>query len=354
VHASADDDHVVAGADLVRPEEDRAAKEPAHDPAAPVDGDSHADGTPASRTPKPADAVRIRWRTCSSEQEGTSRCTRSLRATTFAGTSATRPWTKPGPSSGIAESIAKVSDHRSPASVHTVQPSVASTQSEPGSSEDRRASASAIRSSPVPGPPTSRSSSGAGRSASSRPGTGGSASSASRASGVPRHVTSETRVLERTSTGDSGTNPHPLGVVEGRAHHARLDAPGTEHRRERAVYRPEPPKADRAPQRGRARARGDAPHHSPVEGERHAPERGGVAVELEPHEPALERELAHALQRDPSDEPRLVHRDRPAKAQLVRVVVGQRVLTEIRVSLLEPEHVERVEPVRDEAEVGPR
>ena len=91
-----------------------------------------------------------------------------------------------------------------------------------------------------------------------------------------------------------------------------------------------------------ARARGHPPDDAAVGEERDPAPR--LALDAESHQVRSSGSAAHALERGLPDEPRLVHRDGPLQAELRRMVVRQRVLSEVQVTLLQPEDVEGAQP----------
>jgi hypothetical protein len=70
------------------------------------------------------------------------------------------------------------------------------------------------------------------------------------------------------------------------------------------------------------------------------------AVEAQTDQPPFERQRVHPLERTLAHERFLLTRHRPAQPEFRGVIVRHRVLRQIDVSLLEPEHVERVEAMR--------
>src|SRR6478736_5453918 len=218
--------------------------------------------------------------------------TRSSPATTLAGTCTTSPWRKPASGSSSRDRRPKLARASSPTIEIAAHPSVVSITSASGSSADRRVATSRATSSVTGGAQSSRSSSSATRHARARPGTRSRSSAPASAEAVT------TPIRARAS---SRTEPGPVGVVEGCPPD---DAAAGEER-------------DPAPR---------------------------LALDAESHQGALERQRSHALERGLPDEPRLVHRDGPLQAELRRMVVGQRVLSEVEVTLLQPERVEGAQP----------
>src|SRR6185503_5775562 len=102
-------------------------------------------------------------------------------------------------------------------------------------------------------------------------------------------------------------------------------------------------------ERGGVGCRRDPTDDRAVEGERCAPELGSVrgrSLELQPREPSCRREFGQPFERGLADEPRLGRVYGPTETELGGRVVGERVLTEVEMTLLQPEHLECVEPQR--------
>src|ERR687896_637458 len=106
----------------------------------------------------------------------------------------------------------------------------------------------------------------------------------------------------------------------------------------------------RAATRSALSSSGKLPPGEPsVRPERDTPELRIASFELEPDQLPLERNGGQALERTCAREP-LPRMHGPAESELGRRVVGQRVLTDVQVALLEPEHLQRVETVGHETE----
>src|SRR5262245_44723508 len=218
----------------------------------------------------------------------------------------------------------------SPVRATPPQPSLVSTTSASASSTARRVATSRSTSPTTSASHTNRTSSSAIRHAVARPGT----RSASSAAGAAHAVTAPI-----TRSAISGTEPLPTGVVEGRRDDRGGRRAGPEVRGERAADAPEPPERDRGADRLGACRGGDTAHHAAGGQQRHAAR--GLAVDPETHELPLEGDLSHPLQGELADEVGLVRRDGPPEPELLRVIVGKRVLRQVEMALLEPEDVER-------------
>ncbi len=333
VHAAADDDHVVARPDLVPAQERPRAEEARHGVVS--EASRICRGLHRSSTRSCEEAPHI---------AGTRRCTRSVgddhphrHVCDVSLREALLRKLEPRQVGERPRVASPRSDQTGPAvgGVQTTASGSATWRSPP------RGGASAV--STVSGSPTSISL--VGGDAVARPGR--------RHGGVDRagarHAGDDAGLVRSSSS----TKSLPLGVVERRRDDRGARGPRSGGARERPTDGADPAQADPRLQSFRARARRDAPD-DPARGLQGRPAlRRGVEPQadqlaLRAGRPAIRSSAALPEERG------LVHRDAPAEAELRGMVVGERVLAQVDVALLQPQDVERVEPVRTDAEISAR
>ena len=335
VHPAADDDDVVARREVAPLEERPVAEQPRHA------------GTSAAR--------------------GRPRLARDARAgarATCAGTRSRRPSVsrddlradvrrrRPGRSpSGVGTSKPDRYDNASSASLADKRPGSPSRRRRRGRWRRRRSPAIASSSSrrtsaTTAGATTTSTSSGASRRCGRRAGGhepvhgGGLA---------PRRRCTPTRAVAELKHAAAP----PRGRRTGSATTDAVTSPACGVLGEHAVDRRGPSRVRSAPPAASdTRARGDRARRWRRRPRAGAPRCGGRRSAGRPA--AFERNAAIRSSARLADERRLVHRDRPPQPELGGMVVGQRVLAQVDVALLQPEHVQGVQAVRADSQIPAR